>query len=172
MCWHWHNNISNPPWQPLQLNALRKWTTYFLYPTYSVSKSFPVFQPRWLFELISSRYQLCLSRPAEQHRSLWGCVTLTAQKIPSCSQGLHCTVFLSHDRGPQTSWTLAHAKSTPHILWGLAPSSSCCASSQCSWRCGIHGHKACRCFQVWMSSSACSKVVPFRKHQDLVFELC
>lgn len=95
---------------------------------HSVSKSFPVSQPRWLFELISSRYQLCLSHPAEQHRLLWGCVTLTAPKIPGCSWGLHCTGCCrvrEVRRQPELWFVLG----VPTTSWRSCPIVSLCRSA-------------------------------------------
>lgn len=103
----------------------------------SVSKSFPVFQPRRLFELISSRYQLCLSHPAEQHRSLWCCVTWQLRKSPAALEDFIALVFchvIEVLRHPEVQFM----PGTPLTsLQGLASLFFCCVSSQCSWRrCG------------------------------------
>lgn len=173
MCWHWHNNIGNPPWQPLQLNARRKRTTYFLYTLHTVSpQSLPVFQPRWLLELISSRYQLCLSHPAEQQLMALRLCHLDSSENPQLllRTPLHWEFAIEVLRHSEPGSCQGH----PSHLVGSCPIVSllCFASVQLKemWN---PQPQSLWVYQVWMSSlSACFKAVLFRKHQDFVFEWC
>lgn len=129
---------------------------FSLHPLHSPSTSLPVSQPRWFLELISPRYQLCLSHPAEQ---LFEAVSpWQLRKSPAAPED--CTALgFSHPIEVLRHSELGSCQGHPSHLVGSCP--IIFFVLLCLRRCGIHTHKACGWFRCgWVPPLPILKLCP------------